>query len=102
LPYDLRIAPYASCERTLLLEHLEMLEEGDILVLDRGYPSHEFPAKCQDDIELLPSDLCFAHYNHATWHHSLQVAFLHEGRDRKRIQLQIEMLVAPLFVALTH
>jgi hypothetical protein len=41
LPYDVRIAPYAWCERKLLLEHLEVLEPGDVVVLDRGYPSHE-------------------------------------------------------------
>lgn len=40
LPCDVRIAPYASCERKLLLEHLDMLEPGDVVVLDRGYPSH--------------------------------------------------------------
>ena len=41
LPCDLRIAPYASCERTLLLEHLDQLNADDVVVLDRGYPSHE-------------------------------------------------------------
>lgn len=41
LPCDIRIAPYASCERTLLLEHLDVLEHGDVVVLDRGYPSHK-------------------------------------------------------------
>ena len=64
LPYDLRIAPYASCERTLLLEHLEMLEEGDILVLDRGYPSHEvfrrMIAKGIDFLVRVPESQTFA------------------------------------------
>lgn len=41
LPHDVRIAPYASCERALLAEHLEVLEPGDIVVLDRGYPSRD-------------------------------------------------------------
>jgi len=40
LPCDVRIAPYGSCERSLLLEHLEVLEPGDVVILDRGYPSH--------------------------------------------------------------
>lgn len=40
LPHDVLIAPYASCERKLLLEHLDVLEAGDVVVLDRGYPSH--------------------------------------------------------------
>lgn len=41
LPCDVRIAPYASCERTLLLEHVDVLQQGDVVVLDRGYPSHQ-------------------------------------------------------------
>jgi hypothetical protein len=41
VPADLVIAPYAACERTLLLEHLPLLRPGDVLVLDRGYPSHD-------------------------------------------------------------
>lgn len=36
---DAQLAPYASSERDLLLKHLEMVEEGDLLLLDRGYPS---------------------------------------------------------------
>ena len=39
VPLDVRIAPFASCERKLLIEHLEQVREGDVLVLDRGYPS---------------------------------------------------------------
>jgi len=41
LPCDVRIAAYAASERALLLEHLEVIREGDVVVLDRGYPSHE-------------------------------------------------------------
>ena len=41
LPVDLQIAPFASCEREHLLAMIEQLEAGDVLVLDRGYPSHE-------------------------------------------------------------
>ena len=36
---DAQLAPYASSERDLLLKHLEMVREGDLLLLDRGYPS---------------------------------------------------------------
>ena len=36
---DSQIAPYASSERDLLLEHLEHVKPGDLLLLDRGYPS---------------------------------------------------------------
>lgn len=36
---DAQIAPYASSERDLLYKHLGKVEEGDMLLLDRGYPS---------------------------------------------------------------
>ena len=41
LPIDVEIAPFASCEREQLFEMLPSLAEGDVLVLDRGYPCHE-------------------------------------------------------------
>lgn len=41
MPVDLEIGPYGSCERGHLLGMLASLTKGDILVLDRGYPSHE-------------------------------------------------------------
>lgn len=36
---DAHIAPYASSERTLLYKHLKKVNQGDLLLLDRGYPS---------------------------------------------------------------
>jgi hypothetical protein len=36
---DAQIAPYASSERDLLYKHLEKVQAGDLLLLDRGYPS---------------------------------------------------------------
>lgn len=36
---DAQIAPYASSERELLMAHLDKLDSGDLLLLDRGYPS---------------------------------------------------------------
>jgi len=36
---DAQIAPYASSERELLYEHLKKVGPGDLLLLDRGYPS---------------------------------------------------------------
>lgn len=36
---DAQIAPYSSSERDLLYRHLEKVAEGDLLLLDRGYPS---------------------------------------------------------------
>lgn len=41
MPIDLQISGYASSERAHLFAMLESLEAGDILLLDRGYPSHE-------------------------------------------------------------
>lgn len=36
---DAQMAPYASSERELLMDHLKKLLPGDLLLLDRGYPS---------------------------------------------------------------
>jgi len=41
VPHDLVIAPYASSEREQMVLLLDRLKPGDILVLDRGYPSFE-------------------------------------------------------------
>jgi hypothetical protein len=40
VPYDVSIGPFASSEREHLLGLLDGLREGDVLVLDRGYPSY--------------------------------------------------------------
>lgn len=40
IPIDVEVAPFASCERAQLFDMLPSLAEGDVLVLDRGYPSH--------------------------------------------------------------
>ena len=40
-PIDVEISPYASSEREHLLGLLPNLERNDLLILDRGYPSHE-------------------------------------------------------------
>lgn len=39
LTLDAQLAPYASSERELLYRHLEKVSPGDMLLLDRGYPS---------------------------------------------------------------
>jgi len=36
---DAQIAPYTDSEQSLLLKHLEKTQTGDLLLLDRGYPS---------------------------------------------------------------
>ena len=35
---DSKLAPYSSSERDLLLQHLDKVKSGDMLLLDRGYP----------------------------------------------------------------
>ncbi len=40
-PFDVVIDRYGACERQMLVDHLDVLRPGDVLVLDRGYPSHE-------------------------------------------------------------
>ena len=35
---DSKLAPYTSSERDLLMEHLDSVEAGNLLLLDRGYP----------------------------------------------------------------
>lgn len=39
LTLDAQIAPYTTSERELLYKHLEKVNKGDLLLLDRGYPS---------------------------------------------------------------
>lgn len=41
MPVDLQVSPHASCEREHMLAMLPQLDAGDVLVLDRGYPSHQ-------------------------------------------------------------
>jgi hypothetical protein len=36
---DAQLAPYSSSERELLYQHLTKIKKGDLLLLDRGYPS---------------------------------------------------------------
>jgi hypothetical protein len=36
---DAQLAPYAASERDLLMQHLDKVKQGDLLLLDRGYPS---------------------------------------------------------------
>lgn len=41
VPCDVVIDRYGANEREMLLGHLDLVRSGDVLVLDRGYPSHE-------------------------------------------------------------
>ena len=53
-PVDAEVSPFASSEREHLLNMLSSLERSDVLVLDRGYPSHEvLQALVQEGIDFL-------------------------------------------------
>jgi len=53
-PVAATIAPSASCERQELLKLLDHLQAGDVLVLDRGYSSHEvLQSLCARGIEFV-------------------------------------------------
>lgn len=41
VPSDVVIGRYGASEREMLLGHLDVVRAGDVLILDRGYPSHE-------------------------------------------------------------
>ena len=63
-PIDVQISPFASSERAHLFEMLPSLEVGDVLVLDRGFPSHEvlqtLVQECVDFLIRVPSSNTFA------------------------------------------
>lgn len=53
-PVDVEVSPFASSEREHLFNMLPSLGPGDILVLDRGFPSHEvFQALVQEGVDFL-------------------------------------------------
>ena len=45
VPVDVGVAPCFGSERKLLTSHLDVLRSGDVLILDRGYPSYEIVRK---------------------------------------------------------
>lgn len=63
MPVDLEAAGHASSEREHLLALLDRLAPEDILVLDRGYPSHEvfqeLTARGIDFLARVPTDQTF-------------------------------------------
>ncbi|MEZ5627387.1 MAG: hypothetical protein R3E34_07665 [Rhodocyclaceae bacterium] len=42
---DARLGGFADDDRTLAADHLEALGAGDLLVMDRGYPSRQWMAQ---------------------------------------------------------
>jgi hypothetical protein len=54
MPVDAEVSSSATSEREHLLQMLQSLEPKDLLLLDRGYPSHEIlQALCRDEIDFL-------------------------------------------------
>ena len=45
-PLDVEVSGFCGSEREHLLLMLDSLEKGDLLILDRGYPSHEILQSC--------------------------------------------------------
>jgi len=45
-PIDFELSGFAGSEREHALKMLDSLTEGDLLILDRGYPSHEILQAC--------------------------------------------------------
>lgn len=48
VPHDIVVGPYDSAEREQLVQMLDRVRPGDVVVLDRGYPSFEILAILMD------------------------------------------------------
>jgi hypothetical protein len=63
-PVDVQVSSFASSERDHLFDMLPSLAAGDVLVLDRGYPSHDvlqtLVQECIDFLIRVPSTHTFA------------------------------------------
>jgi len=81
VPLDVRVSPTDCSERAELLAMLDRLHPGDILVLDRGYPSFEVLR------ELLRRDIHFVIRNPARCTFKAVERFLDEGKADGIIKL---------------
>lgn len=63
VPVDCNVVPYASCERTQFLEMIDRVGIGDLVLLDRGYPSYEILTTLIDRkidfVVRVPADMTF-------------------------------------------
>ena len=55
VPCDVVIDSFGTCERQMLLAALDVLQAGDVLVLDRGYRSHQILRSPLDLLSRLPA-----------------------------------------------
>jgi len=64
MPIDVEVSGYRGSEREHLLHLLDSVESGDLVILDRGYPSHEVLQACAqvgiDFLVRVPSSQTFA------------------------------------------
>ena len=48
MPVDFEVSGYRGSEREHLLRMLDSMDRGDLVILDRGYPSHEILQACAE------------------------------------------------------
>lgn len=48
MPVDVEVSGFRGSEREQLLAMLDSIDRGDLLILDRGYPSHEVLQACSE------------------------------------------------------
>jgi len=82
LPYDLVIGPASSDERELAMQHLDVVERGDVLVMDRGYPSE----KLLRDLSNLGIDFLVRVPTRKPW--NIVRDFLESGKNDRCIRLK--------------
>jgi len=79
---DASIAPYFESEKKLLFNQLDSLSEGDVLLMDRGYPSKElFFNLCARDV-----DFC-ARMKETGW--KVVEEFLASGKKERLVTLTL-------------
>jgi hypothetical protein len=101
LTIDSKLAPWSSSERDLLVEHLDKVEVGDMLLLDRGYPCFwllfllkargiEFCVRLKDDWWLTVKDFLESEEKQRI------VSFSLPKKDRKKLDGYPHMIGVPI------
>ena len=87
---DAQIGPYTESEKSLLDKHLPKLEQGDLLLADRGYPSLELMLK----LGLKQVEFCFR-MKENWW---LDVKdFVESGEMEKIVEFEVPKKIQQLF-----
>ena len=82
--YDIWIGPYGTCERTVMLKLVERLNPGDVLIMDRGYPSSEVI----DALDRLDIDFVIRVPARGTWTQITEFAESSRQDDRLKLPLR--------------